>query len=336
MSDSVTSETLAAALAQRGVIERGTAPLPSPASDRPWFVSTLLGVAGWFAGIFVLFFIGALFKPSGRMDFAIAAAVLLPAAFGLYAADRHNAFFDQLALALSIAGQVAAAVALGSGHASAAQVTAGIAVMQCALLVVMPNRLARYIAAFFACVAWALAVRFAWWGTEVWDGGRRHPVPLGPALIGWAVIWIPIAAISVAVIRSEAKWMAHGGRRIVRPALDGMLLALTFGTFASAPLEMLDFLWSSESRVRTNWLALWPVLNVAAALVAALGAFHLRNKALVGVAIVAALLHVANFYFLLGTTLLVKSAIMLVIGGLLLGSGVLLRNGRIPQGASIT
>jgi uncharacterized membrane protein len=336
MSDSVTSEALVAALAQRGVIKPGVPPLPLPTRDRPWFVSTLLGVAGWFAGIFVLVFIGELFKPSGTMDFAIAAAVLLPAAFGLYAADRHNAFFDQLALALSIAGQVAATVAIASGHGSAAQVTTWVAVMQCALLVVMPNRLARYIAAFFACVAWALAIRFAWWGTEAWGGDTRYPVPLGPALTGWAVIWVPIAAISVVAIRSEAKWMAHGGRRIMRPALGGMLLALTFGTFASAPLEMLDFLWSTDSRLHTNWLAIWPLLNVTAALIAALGAFQLRNRALLGVAIAAALLHVVNFYFLLGTTLLMKSAIMLVIGALLLGLGVVLRNGRVPQGESIT
>jgi uncharacterized membrane protein len=130
--------------------------------------------------------------------------------------------------------------------------------------------------------------------------------------------------------------MALGVRRIVRPALGGILLALTFGTFASAPGEMLDFLWSADSHVHTNWLAIWPLLNVSAALVAGLGAFHLRNRALLGVAIAAALLHVAHFYFLLGTTLLMKSAIMLVIGALLLGLGLLLRNGRVPQAESVT
>jgi hypothetical protein len=334
MSDSVTSTTLGQALAARGVINHGSA--PSPAGERPWFVSALLGVAGWFAGCCVLIFVAVLFRPSGTLDFAIAAAVLLAAAFGLYAADRHNAFFDQLALALSIAGQVAATVAFGHGIKSSAAIAAWVAVMQCALLVVMPNRLARYLAAFFACVAWALAIRFAWWSMETWRSDAHHPVPLGLALLGWAVIWIPVAAISIAAIRGEAKWMAHGARRIVRPALGGMLLALTFGTFASAPLEMLDVLWSSDSRVHTNWLAIWPLLNVAAALLAGLGAFHLRNRALLGVAIAAALLHVAHFYFLLGTTLLVKSAIMLMIGALLLGLGVLLRNGRVPQEEPVT
>jgi hypothetical protein len=327
MSAPITSDTLTHALAERGVIKRGTALPFSSAGERPWFVSALLGVAGWFAGVFVLVFIGALFRPSGAMDFGIAAAVLLAAAFGLYAADRHNAFFDQLALALSIAGQVSATVALGSGLKSEAATAAWVAVMQCALLIIMPNRLARYLAAFFACVAWALAIRFAWWGEETWRSDARHPVSLGPALLGWLLIWVPVAAISVAAIRGEAKWMAQGARRIVRPALGGMLLALTCGTFASMPLELLDSLWSADSRVHTNWLAIWPLLNVSAALVAALGAFHLRNRALLGVAIAAALLHVGHFYFLLGTTLLMKSAIMLVIGAVLLGLGILLRNG---------
>jgi hypothetical protein len=336
MSDSMTPDSLAQALAHRGVIKPGSMPPLSPGGERPWFVSALLGVAGWFAGMFVLAFVAALFRPDATIDFVIAAAVLLPAAFGLYAADRHNAFFDQLALALSIAGQVAATIAFSNGLKSEAAIAASVAVMQCALLVIMPNRLARYLAAFFACVAWALAIRFAWWDDANWFRDTHQPVSLGVALIGWAVIWIPVAAISVAAIRSEAKWMAHGARRIVRPALGGMLLALTFGTFASVPREMLDFLWSEDSHVQSDWLAIWPLLNVAAALVAGLGAFHLRNRALMGVALAAALLHVGHFYFRLGTPLLIKSAIMLTIGALLLGLGILLRNGRLRQAESVT
>jgi hypothetical protein len=188
----------------------------------------------------------------------------------------------------------------------------------------MPNALARAIAAFFACIAWALAIRFAWWGEGNWDALRAQ-VSLAPAIVGWFVIWIPIAALAFAALAAEPQWMAHDARRIVRPALGGLLLALTFGTFASVPFDAFDVFWRSSSEPHTNWLVLWPLLNVAAALAAGFGAFRLRSTALVGVAIAAALLHVVQFYYVLGTTLVIKSAIMLIAGAVLLGAGILLR-----------
>jgi hypothetical protein len=323
MSASVTAETLAAVLAQRGALDPQSAPLPQRASERPWFISMLLGIAGWLAGAFVVALIAALFDPGESRTWGTVAVILLPAAFGLYAADRDNAFFDQLALALSIAGQIGATIAIADAADSAALTAGMVAVMQCLLLAVMPNALARSIAAFFACVAWALAIRFAWWG-EASGIGSHMTVELGPGIIGWFVIWMPIAAMVFAAIAGEATWMASKARRIARPALSGMLLALTIGTFAAVPFEVFDSLWRSDGSPRSNWLVLWPLLNVAAALIAGFGAFRLRNMGLLGAAIAAALLHVVQFYYLLGTSLLVKSAIMLVVGAALLGAGALL------------
>jgi hypothetical protein len=331
MSKRVTSDNLTADLIRDGVIAADAAPLPSQPQDRPWFVSLLQGTAGWLAGIFLLVFIAAAFEPRTAVHFAISAAVLLPGAFALYRADRSNAFFDQLALALSVAGQIAAlaAFAMVTDYSESLS-AAGAAVMQCVLVIIMPNRLARSLAAFFACIAWALTIRFIWWGEQEAWSTTQQAVSLAPALIGWAVIWIPVAAICLAAIAGEAKWMARPEARIVRPALSGLLLALTFGTFASEPLHALTWLFSSGPAPE-SWLVLWPLLNAAAALFAGFGAFHLRNKALLGVALAAALLHVGQFYFLLGTTLVVKSIIMGAIGVLLLGWGLLLNRRSVSQ-----
>lgn len=326
MSGSVTADALTAALIQRGALDPGAVPPSFAGSERPWFVSALLGVAGWLAGLSVLVFVLALFEPSRTSTYATFAAVLLAAAFGLYAADRHNAFFDQLALALSIAGQIAATAAFAQATRSVALTAGAVAVMQCVLLLVMPNRLARSIAAFFACVAWALAIRFAWWDEASWSS-RRPAVTPGPAIAGWFVIWAPIAALVSTAIASEPKWMASKARQIARPALTGMLLALTFGTFASMPVDVIELALGPNPEPHTNWLVIWPLLNAAAALLAGLGAFRLRSRAVLGAAIVAALLHVMQFYYVLGTTLVVKSAIMLIVGALLLGWGALLSRG---------
>jgi hypothetical protein len=312
---------------------RGTIPVAAerfqPPIERPWFVAFLLGGAGWFAGIFVLMFIGELFRPDSASGLALAGILLLASAYGLYAADRDSAFFDQLALALSMAGQLSLTASAWEFTHSAAATAGLLAVLQCLLVLVMPNRLARAIAACFACLAWAFAIRFAWWDDDWLPRSTRQGAALLPALAGWLVIWGPLLALTFIAIEREAQWMARGWQRIIRPALDGTLVALAFGTFVSEPLATLSILAPNEHP--TNWLALWPLLAVGAALCAALYAFRLRNTALLGCALVGALIHVVHFYLALGTTLLIKSIIMIATGiGLLLAAHVL--RARLAQG----
>jgi uncharacterized membrane protein len=63
---------------------------------------------------------------------------------------------------------------------------------------------------------------------------------------------------------------------------------------------------------------LWPLLSAGAALAAVAAAFALRSRALMGACMVAVLLHVSHFYYALGTSLLLKSLLMLLTGAALL------------------
>ncbi len=305
-------ESLRQGLIDRGLLDARSATAAMTPTPRPWFISIVLGCAGWLAGVFALIFVGVIFSPDTAPGFALTGLVLLAAAYGLYAIDRESAFFDQLALALSIAGQLAMAFAAWEATDSAAGTAALVALLQAVLVVALPNRLAKLLSTFFACIAWALAIRFRWWGSYELDGAPE--ASLLPALIGWLVIWVPIAVSAYLLIEWEARWLTRGLQRFGRPLLSGLLISLAIGTWVSEPFGSLQF-WSNSAQ--TNWLALWPLLATAAALFAATCAFRMRNRALIGVAIAGALLHVAQFYFLLGTTLLVKSAIMLVVGILL-------------------
>jgi hypothetical protein len=262
-----------------------------------------------------LLFVGALFQPEGAAGFAAIGIVMLGAAFGLYATGR-SAFFDQLALALSIAGQLALTWAAFDGIGSAAGAAALVTVMQLVLLIAMPNRMAKVLAAFFACIAWALAIRFALWDEAMLSDVRRE-VPLGLALVSWLVIWAPLIAAAHVLIAYEARWMAGHGRTLARTALMGLLMALAIATWAAEPLGSLVF-WSPPGETYINWLVLWPLLGTVTALFAAVSAYRLRNRALIGLAVAGALLHVMQFYYLLGATLVVKSMIMLAAGAVLL------------------
>ena len=327
MSRNLSIDDLTDALVARKVIQR-TGPPPDAAEDRPWYISTVLGAAGWFAGLFTLVFVAILVEPETAAGFGFAGVVMLAAAFGLYAAAR-TAFFDQLALAFSIAGQLALTWAFAEGTESAAGTAALVTLLQVALWVAMPNRLAKVLAAFFACIAWALAARFVVWGDALLSD-VRDDVALGPALASWLVIWAPLLAASEVLIRREAAWMAERARTLARPALTGLLMALALATWASEPLGTLVF-WGPPPGNQRNWLVLWPLLGVATALFAAVCAYRLKSRALVGLAIAGGLLHVIQFYYLLGTTLVMKSMIMLGVGVVLIvAAWSLERRSRVP------
>ncbi len=312
-------------MAERGLIPDDAPPLAFGAEGRPWFVSLLLGAAGWLASLFSLAFAALLFRPDSPGAIAVLGMVTLGTGFALYASDRGDTFFEQLALALALAGQLALVYAVGDASGSGTVVAAFAAALAAALTVGLPNPFARSLSALVACVAWALLVRLGWWDGEAGS--------IGAAVVGWLVVWAPVAVGVHLLIARESRWMATPARRIARPALTGLLVALSLGTWTSEPFGALP-LRAPTGAVPMDWLALWPLLGVAAALFSAVCAFRLRHRALVGVAIAGALLHAVHFYYLLGISLVVKSYLMLAIGAVLLVVARA-RTARIPHGASL-
>jgi Domain of unknown function (DUF4401) len=289
------------------------------APARPWYIGLLLGVSGWLAGGFLLVFVAMLFHPDSAGAAAFSGTVLLAAAWGLFKADRDGAFTSQLALALSFAGQCLVLFAMTEHSHAPAGVASAACVLQLAMLALMPNRLHRLMSALFAVIAWALAWRFGLFGEPSWSGASGTSgtaASLPAALAGWAVTWVPLGATLVLLIRHEPAWIARGWAPVLRPALTGLVVGIAFATLLSYPLESLQ--WWGNTPVRTDWLALWPLLSAGAALAALAAAFALGSRALMGACIVATLLHVSHFYYALGTSLLFKSLLMLLMGAALL------------------
>ena len=115
--------------------------------------------------------------------------------------------------------------------------------------------------------------------------------------------------------------MAGPLRVFLRPILVGLLLALSLGGIASEPFMVVVFGTQEIGRNLSIW-ALFPLLSIALALFSAYGAFRLRSDGLAGFAVIAALLHLARFYYLYGTSLTWKAVIMVCLGVVLLGGGM--------------
>jgi uncharacterized protein DUF4401 len=320
------------ALRARGIIAGDAAPLPSEPDDRPWFLSLLMGLAGWMAGIFVLVFVGIFLDLKAARDLLVIGVVLLGVAWLLYFIGRSRVFFDQLALALSIAGQFAIAGylldALGSRHDPLLFTTAMLA-LQLGLFVVMPDRVARTLAAFFACVAWVFVVRF-WLRPGEGDGlfldSVGHPAApifgLWTLPIEWLITWAPLMFAVTWLRITEARWMARAVGAFARPAITGLILGLALAGLGVEPVSLL-VLGDDVIGRSFDWWALFPLLSVGLAMFAAYNACALRSAGLLGLSIVAALMHLSRFYYLYGTTLTVKALIMLIVGAALLGTAVL-------------
>ena len=312
-------------LRTRGLIPDKQPPVQHP--DRPWFVSLLQGIAGWLAGIFLLVFIGLIFKPESSGAIFLVGALLLAAAWAMYFADREAVFLDQLALAISIAGQFAVAWGVIKEDSSGLPIAATLLALQIFVLLIMPNKVARTLAALFATIAWVYTVRFLLRPGQgdliFFDGDRGESLPMLGAWavpLAWCLTWLPLAALAFWLIRNEARWMSSSLRRYARPLLVGALLGLSIGGIAAEPFTTFAFGLETIG-MRVSWWALFPLLSIALALFAAWGAFRIRSSGLLGFAVLAALLHLSRFYYLYGTTLMWKSVIMLTVGAVLLVAG---------------
>ncbi len=312
----------------------GVIPEKSPPAqdlDRPWFVALLQGVAGWLAGIFLLVFVGLMFKPQSSGAIFAVGALLLASAWALYYADRNAVFLDQLALALSIAGQFAVAWGIVKDDFSGLPLAVTLLGLQIVVLLIMPNKIARTLAALFATIAWVFTVRFLLRPGQgeqfFFGGGHGDSAPVLGAWtlpLAWVLTWLPLLALAGWLIRHEARWMSGGLRRFARPLLTGTLLGLSLGGIVAEPFATL-ILGSESMGIRFSWWALFPLLSVALATFSAWGAFRIRSSGLLGFAVFAALLHLSRFYYLYGTTLLWKAVIMLAAGAVLLLAGLALR-----------
>lgn len=315
------------ALRARGLVAADT---PSPVledSQRPWFVSLLLGAAGWLAGLLLLVFVGIVFKPDSSPVFIVLGLVLMGAAWAMYSADSDSAFMGQLALAMSMAGQIALAIGLLKDVDSQLFIALVLLALQLVVLVLMPDRAARTIAALFACVAWGYAVRYAIVQNSNWDdwffpiGERLNPMEVSFA---WLATWVPLVGICHWLVRNEARWMASPRREHARPALSGVLIAVAVAGFATEPVGTLALGFDAIG-AHLGWWGMFSLLSIALSVFAAWCAFRLRNHGLSGLAILGALLHLGRFYYHYGTSLLWKSALMLGIGVLLVAGAYLLR-----------
>lgn len=352
---SATREALWERLRSSGLVEGEP---PAPQGERaPWFLRVMLGIAGWIGALFLLGFLGAalpwLVRGAASAIVAgaaacVGAALLFGSSAGASGKSAGSSprgdFLSQFAFAISLTGQALLAMGLSHlmEHRSFAALAFLLALQQAVLFLFVPS---------FAHRVWC-----AWTGTAaaVYGLGQLGLGPLAPALLAAAFATLGQRVYEGRIeLRSAA---LHGLAISLITALSvygGGLAWSTLFRDASGPLGWPEWVGSALSGAVLLWLvavllrahgvrlgslqaraalAVAAVLalatlkapGLAPAIVILLTGFANGNRLLVGAGIVALVLYLSSYYYLLEVTLLTKSVVLFFTGIALLGARMLL------------
>jgi hypothetical protein len=313
----------------------------------PWYIRTMLGIAGWIGAIFLLgFFLGAfsLVMDSPMVALILGGALVAAAAFVF----RHwpNAdFAGQFGLAVSIAGQ--ALVVMGLGHLLLprdALVALVFAVVQAGLFVLIPNFLHRILVSASATAAGVYALGF--WGF----------FPYTQPLVFAAFAWVWVHEFSYPGRGAQLRALGYGLALLVIYGLvvytaTGSWRAVGIGGAIAEPVGGAIGFWIGDAL--TGAVMIWLVWKLLArqgiapaegAGLAALGGavlaalislkapglaitvailligFANGNRVLFGLGVLSLLAYWSYYYYSLEITLLQKSALLACAGIALIGA----------------
>ena len=330
-----------ALLRERGIFELGEQVAGLEVRPMPWWLMLLQGLAAWVASLMI---ISALMSIIGALDVtalvrAVVGGLLCVTAIGLF--RRERLFSEQMALALSLAGQGLLVWAVADhwrlGFDDYRQVAAVGAVVSAAMLTVPASRLHRVVCALMlifelgvmigaglgaeihgvaltAAVMCAGVTRQRWAAHSLgrWLGAVTFSAGLS-ALALPAILGLARSQMGAAVFDSHSS-LGQGMNGLATGATL-LLAAVAVHLLRAAPL------WLRLSVVAIALL--WGVvLQAAPGLIVAMGvfiaAFHASQRTLAAFALLAGVLYVGEFYYLLDISLLHKSALLALAGMVLL------------------
>lgn len=301
-------------------------PVPAFAAGPVWYLSLMLGLAAWFSGVLGMLVTGLIWNLSGSGAFLPLALLWGVPGLLLLRVQGMGTFPWQLGLSLLIAGECAAVAAIGLAFERPEPTLFASALLFVGVAALAPRPAAQVLNVLAACAAWVLCLRWSMLGEpwHLWSDASRPPLAM--AVFTWLACWAPLIATLLSIVRSEARWMATPWAGLLRSAIIGLIVALAFATPLADPLS--GFVWRDSDGSR-DWMALWPLLSLAAGVVATAVAFHQRLRVLLAVCLFGLLLHVGHFYYALGISLLAKSVVMLLMGAGLLGLAWAVREGKV-------
>lgn len=334
----------------------------------PWFISLLFGFSGVFASLFFIGFLTLILDNTGLLDstlalFIIGAILSVSGGFLFYNARlRHSAFWNSLAFAVTLAGQGYIAYALLASEITEPLSIVLLFLVQLLMTVVIPNFVYRLLSAILALVCLLYLLNY-YHLSEVSLGllalitsvthlqrytlaafiptkWRMNALEIMSA-IGYAIAYV-LLSVSVYFIAAE-----YGNSF---DSLDSYGEAFSYNYYLAQGLLTLASLYAAYLILKRYQVKLRStagllisaaivLLGIMSIYVSGLLATSLiiiiatanSQRVLLGLGVIASVGYIFWYYYQLDTSLLVKSASMLVIGIALLLLRWLLIKGYFAQ-----
>ncbi|MCP4597889.1 GDYXXLXY domain-containing protein [Neptuniibacter sp.] len=317
---------------------------PAPETQQqhsPWFIKVMQGFAGWFAALFMLGFVASMFSWLFRYDnevlLLIAGLFCTVAAYLIYRAKPVSAFYDQLALAISLCGQFMVTWGLFElFNDREISVYLTLSAFQATLAVVMPSFLHRVLSSWFAMVAlfWGFnrlgifgldSAIAAFLFTLIWIKDRswyRYTNILIPIGYGFAISLIQFSghALFQNEILGFSSTYRGGFLQQKGPIIGAILLSLSClylvkVIFEEQQLELRSVVGIASLAALLLLLAVSSFIpGLSSALLILLVGFHRERSSLIGLGLIALISFISWYYYNLQETLLTKSYYLATMG----------------------
>lgn len=317
-----------------------------PEPSAPWFIRLMLGVCGWLGGLFLMAFCGFFLIAQLQHKDGVLLGVGLVLIGMACSINRigHTELWQQLALALSLAGQGMAGFWLFATYGvDVAWPLFCIALVQCLLFVLNPDFLHRLLCTIFSVltlhmgfVMWlgpspilpicAALVALLWLDESYWLMRLRHtflPIAVGLTVallcLGLTSVWFPAWLLTQVADGHRNDGLGDSLYRWLY-LLDPAIVGIVFFELVVRLSSTLSVAWRRVALtcgLAFAILGVWVVGLVLGGMLILLG-FARGRRWLIALGIVASLCYLSWFYYSLDFTLLVKSIGLMVTGGLLL------------------
>ena len=326
-------------LHQAGLAENAAPTDQAPES--PWYVKLLLAFSGGVAAFFLLGSITMEFSfilENSAVSF-ITGVVMIGAAFALLRAPG-NPFFQHLALAGSLAGQALVIfVIFDTTRSPGVYAWLGVFALEVVLAAVIPDFVHRVFSSFIAAVAFTRVLTYLGYphiaggllllaAAFCWLREFRYPLRIKTIqAAGYGLVLTLILFKATHLTGHHAGWLFFTGDLPGFKTVPWMGEAL----IAAAALCVVWHLLGRYGQAMSGMISISAMLaallvcivsmkvqGLTVGMVILLLGFAGANRVLMGLGIVSLLFYISAYYYLLHTTLLIKSLTLLAVGLLLL------------------
>lgn len=304
----------------------------------PWFIKILLAISGWLAALFLMGFIALGLSDLWREPTMalIIGLIMIGIAYAIFRGSK-NEFAENLALAISLAGQGWVVFAFFELIESKSLPLILTGFLQILLIVLIPHYLHRIFSSFCAAVAFSIAMialnlpfvftsalllAAAWIWLHEFDY-PQHLSILHP--IGYGVV-LALLIIKGSNWFGDELWELgnNTGANFTQPWMDELLSGIV------ALWVVSQLLWRNSQALaqpRSHVILIGTLLVCVASMkaegitigtVVLILGFANSNRILMGLGVISLLTYISAYYYLLDTTLLNKSFSLLLIGVVLL------------------